>query len=104
MNYVLRRLMLDFLVGRADAGQTNTLYLQQMENYPKENLYAMLNLAGSHDVERVLSVLDVPVSNNNMENNLKKKHQLKRFSRKKQRRYLILVQASSACYCFGPGR
>ena len=53
MNYVLRRLMLDFLVGRADAGYTNTLYLQQMENYPKENLYAMLNLAGSHDVERV---------------------------------------------------
>ena len=58
MNYVLRRLMLDFLLGRADAGHTNTLYLQQMENYPKENLYAMLNLAGSHDVERVLSVLD----------------------------------------------
>lgn len=58
MNYVLRRLMLDFLLGRADAGHTNTLYLQQMENYPQENLYAMLNLTGSHDVERVLSVLD----------------------------------------------
>ena len=58
MNYVLRRLMLDFLLCRADAGHTNTLYLQQMENYPKENLYAMLNLAGSHDVERILSVLD----------------------------------------------
>ncbi len=58
MNYVLRRLMLDFLLGRADAGHTNTLYLQQMENYPKENLYAMLNLAGSHDVERVLTVLE----------------------------------------------
>ena len=58
MNYVLRRLMLDFLLGRADAGHTNTLYMQQMENYPKENLYAMLNLAGSHDVERILSVLD----------------------------------------------
>ena len=57
MNYVLRRLMLDFLLGRADAGHTNTLYLQQMENYPKENLYAMLNLTGSHDVERILSVL-----------------------------------------------
>ena len=72
MNYVLRRLMLDFLVGRADAGQTNTLYLQQVENYPKENLYAMLNLAGSHDVERVLSVLEGQVSNNNKENNLNK--------------------------------
>ena len=59
MNYVLRQLMLDFLLGRADAGHTNTLYLQQMENYPKENFYAMLNLAGSHDVERILSVLDV---------------------------------------------
>ena len=58
MNYVLRRLMLDFLLGRADAGHTNTLYLQQMENYPKENLYAMLNLTGSHDVERILSLLD----------------------------------------------
>ncbi|MBQ9283891.1 MAG: 4-alpha-glucanotransferase, partial [Acidaminococcaceae bacterium] len=73
MNYVLRRLMLDFLLGKAGAGHTNTLYLQQMENYPKENLYAMLNLAGSHDVERVLSVLDVPASNNNnKENNLNK--------------------------------
>ncbi|MER2139708.1 MAG: 4-alpha-glucanotransferase, partial [Succiniclasticum sp.] len=58
MNYVLRRLMLDFLLGRADAGHTNILYMQQMENYPKENFYAMLNLAGSHDVERILSVLD----------------------------------------------
>ena len=58
MNYVLRRLMLDFLLGRADAGYTNALYLHQMENYPPENFYAMLNLAGSHDVERVLSVLE----------------------------------------------
>jgi len=63
MNYVLRRQMLDFLLGRADAGHTNTLYMQQMENYPKENLYAMLNLAGSHDVERILSVLDVSEKN-----------------------------------------
>ena len=58
MNYVLRRLMLDFLLGKADAGQTNTLYMRQMENYPQENLYSMLNLAGSHDVERILSVLE----------------------------------------------
>jgi 4-alpha-glucanotransferase len=58
MNYVLRRLMLDFLLGRADAGHINTLYMQQMENYPKENLYSMLNLTGSHDVERILSVLE----------------------------------------------
>ena len=67
MNYVLRRLMLDFLLGKADAGHTNTLYMQQMENYPKENLYAMLNLAGSHDVERILSVLE----ENNKEKNSK---------------------------------
>ena len=58
MNYVLRKLMLDFLLNKADAGRTNALYMQQMENYPKENLYAMLNLLGSHDVERVLSLLE----------------------------------------------
>ena len=29
-----------------------------MENYPRENLYAMLNLLGSHDVERLRTLLE----------------------------------------------
>lgn len=57
MNYVLRQLMLDFVLFRADAAAVNQRYLAQAENYPPENMYAMLNLLGSHDVERILTVL-----------------------------------------------
>ena len=57
MNYVLRSLMLAFALGNASAEDTDAQYLQQMENYPRENLYAMMNLLGSHDVERLLTVL-----------------------------------------------
>lgn len=56
MNYVLRNIMLDFVQGRSDAAQANDRYLQQMENYPRENLYSMMNLLGSHDVERILTL------------------------------------------------
>ena len=74
MNYVLRKLMLDFLLGKADAGRTNAVYMQQMENYPKENMYAMLNLAGSHDVERILTLLEEngadKVQSNEIQNNI----------------------------------
>ena len=57
MNYPLRAMMLDFVQGRSDAARVNDRYLQQMENYPPENLYAMMNLLGSHDVERILTLL-----------------------------------------------
>ena len=58
MNYVLRGLMLDFALNKADAAETDQAYWQQMENYPRENFYAMMNLLGSHDVERLLTVLE----------------------------------------------
>ena len=58
MNYVLRDLMLDFALGRADAGEADRRYWHQAENYPRENLYAMLNLLGSHDVERIRTLLE----------------------------------------------
>ena len=57
MNYVMRSIMLDFMLGKADGGETLSRLLQQKENYPPENFYACLNLVGSHDVERVLTVL-----------------------------------------------
>lgn len=58
MNYVLRKIMLDFVMGKVGAERTSALYLNQMEHYPLENFYAMLNLLGSHDRERVLSLLE----------------------------------------------
>lgn len=59
MNYVMRDIMLDFMMNRADGGETISRLLQQKENYPAENFYACLNLIGSHDVERILSVLNM---------------------------------------------
>jgi 4-alpha-glucanotransferase len=57
MNYVMRSIMLDFMLEKADGSETMSRILQQEENYPPENFYACLNLVGSHDVERVLTVL-----------------------------------------------
>lgn len=57
MNYPLRQIMLDFLLGKDTAAQICTRIASQQENYPAQNLYAMMNLLGSHDVERVLTLL-----------------------------------------------
>ena len=57
MNYPLRRIMLDFLLGRKSPQQVQAAIASQQENYPAENLYAMMNLISSHDVERALTLL-----------------------------------------------
>ncbi|ERT61765.1 4-alpha-glucanotransferase [Megasphaera vaginalis (ex Srinivasan et al. 2021)] len=57
MNYVLRRMFIDFVNGVRNAAETAAQYMHLTENYPPEHTYAMLNLIGSHDVERILSVL-----------------------------------------------
>ena len=57
MNYPLRSIMLDFLLNRDTAQTTQKRIANQHENYPAQNLYAMMNLLGSHDVERVLTLL-----------------------------------------------
>lgn len=57
MNYPFRQIVLDFLLGRSDAAQINRRILSLKENYPPQNFYAMMNLIGSHDVERALTLL-----------------------------------------------
>ena len=57
MNYPFRQAVLDFLLGYADAGQVSTRLRSLQENYPKHNFYAMMNLLGSHDRERILTLL-----------------------------------------------
>lgn len=57
MNYPFRQAVLDFLLGNADAEQISIRLKSLVENYPKENFYAMMNLLGSHDRERVLTLL-----------------------------------------------
>lgn len=57
MNYPFRKILLDFFLGYVDAAQTNRLLMSLYENYPNHNFYAMMNLIGSHDVQRALTLL-----------------------------------------------
>ena len=57
MHYPFREAVLDFLRFKADALQTVEKLRAIQENYPRENLYAAMNLIGSHDRERVLTLL-----------------------------------------------
>lgn len=57
MNYPFRDIVIDFLLGNAAAEEVASRLMSLYENYPKQNFYAMMNLLGSHDVPRILTVL-----------------------------------------------
>ena len=61
MNYPFRDIFLSFLLGRMDSSTVHQRVMSLYENYPKENFYAAMNLIGSHDRERILTLLgDAP--------------------------------------------
>lgn len=57
MNYPFRRIVLDFLQNRSTAEQANHALMSLRENYPKHHFYTCMNLIGSHDVPRILTLL-----------------------------------------------
>ncbi len=57
MNYPFRDQALAFLMGHIDATEMNHRFLSQMENYPVEILYSLMNMLGTHDTMRVKSLL-----------------------------------------------
>ena len=57
MHYPFRTAMLDFFLFRCSAQDVLDRMMSLKENYPPENFYAALNLIGSHDRMRVLTVL-----------------------------------------------
>ena len=57
MNYPLRGVLLDFLLYRCDAEKVCRLILSQQENYPAPFYYSLMNIMGSHDRPRILSLL-----------------------------------------------
>ena len=61
MNYPFRSAVLDFLHFRIDARGLRDFLRAQRMNYPEPMYYALMNLLGSHDVERVLSALATDV-------------------------------------------
>lgn len=57
-NYPLRRIILDFVLGHQDAAQVHLALMSLYENYPRDYFYSTVNLIGSHDVPRILTVLE----------------------------------------------
>ncbi|MGE5678404.1 MAG: glycoside hydrolase family 13 protein [Pseudomonadota bacterium] len=57
MNYPFRGIMLDFFTGKHDARYVYDAFMSIYENYPLHNFYSNMNLIGSHDVPRVLTLL-----------------------------------------------
>jgi len=57
MNYPLRRAIIDFAIGKISSFQLRDLILSQKMNYPRPMYLALMNLLGSHDVERLHSAL-----------------------------------------------
>ena len=57
MNYPLRQWIIDFLLFRISAFELEYNIKSQLENYPKEFMKGTLNILGSHDTVRILTVL-----------------------------------------------
>lgn len=57
MNYPFRERALAYLMGEQTAGDLAAALMSLKENYPPEHFAAALNLLGSHDTPRVLTVL-----------------------------------------------
>ena len=62
-NYPFRTNLLDFFQNRISAYILCDRFNEQMENYPKRNFYAAVNLLGSHDVERIMTVAGMIAGN-----------------------------------------
>lgn len=57
MNYPFRQIIVDFILGYKTASETTKEFISLDENYPREVTYALMNLVGSHDTERILTLL-----------------------------------------------
>lgn len=56
--YPVRDSILNFLCGRIDGEMFKRRIMSLKENYPEENFYSQMNIIGTHDTERILSVLN----------------------------------------------
>ncbi|RII31818.1 glycoside hydrolase family 13 protein [Clostridium chromiireducens] len=57
-NYPLRESLINFTKGYIKSSRFRQRIMSLYENYPRENFYGNINLAGTNDTERILTVLD----------------------------------------------
>ena len=61
MNYPLRFILMDFIHRRTDAWGLRDFLISQQMNYPQPMYYALMNLLGSHDTDRIRNAMATPV-------------------------------------------
>jgi 4-alpha-glucanotransferase len=81
MNYPFRDMLIDFLLGKEDAEKFNIRIMNLYENYPIESLYSAMNLIGSHDVPRILTILGGALDNESLSTEEKSTFRLDDFQR-----------------------
>lgn len=57
MNYPLREMLIDFMLGKIDAPAVVRRFRHLQENYAPAFFYSLMNLLGSHDKPRIIDVL-----------------------------------------------
>ena len=57
-NYPLRESLINFTKGYISSHRLKQKVMSLYENYPRENFYGNINIAGTNDTERILTVLD----------------------------------------------
>lgn len=57
MNYPFREVFIDFMLGEKTARYASRIMMSLYEDYPREQFMANMNLIGSHDRRRILTVL-----------------------------------------------
>ncbi|MGL4607526.1 MAG: glycoside hydrolase family 13 protein [Eubacteriaceae bacterium] len=57
MNYPFREAFIDFVLGQKTSKYTNRLMMSLYDHYPKNQFMGNMNLIGSHDRRRILTVL-----------------------------------------------
>lgn len=57
-NYPLRDSLINFVKGYIKSDKFSKKVMSLFENYPTENFYGNMNIIGTHDTERILTILD----------------------------------------------
>lgn len=57
-NYPFRNYFLDFFSNKFDSTKLAKFFDRMQENYPKENFYSLVNILGTHDVVRILTMAE----------------------------------------------
>lgn len=57
MNYPFKDAMIDFVLGKCNGTYFGKRIMSILENYPKEVAYSLMNIAGTHDTERIKTVM-----------------------------------------------